>query len=69
MSESTYADFKAACVGIGMALVIGLLSGLWVVGVVAGFAVGVALADKMRIRAGLPQRQLLTPRNRNNRKR
>jgi hypothetical protein len=62
------ADTTAICVGIGLALTIGLLSGIWVVGVVIGIAVGAALADKLRLRAGLPQRQLLTPRGRDQRK-
>jgi hypothetical protein len=69
VSAAAAADFKATCVGVSLALAIGLISGIWVVGVVAGFAVGVALADKMRLRAGLPARQLLAPRGRNNRRR
>ena len=62
------ADTTAICVGIGLALAIGLFSGIWVVGVVIGIAVGAALADKLRLRAGLPQRRLLTPRGRDQRK-
>jgi hypothetical protein len=63
------ADVTATCVGLGLAVAIGLISGLWVVGPVVGVAVGVALADKMRLRAGLPRRQLLSPRGRNDRNR
>lgn len=69
MSAELRADATAACVGIGLALAIGLLSGIWVVGVVIGIAVAAALADKLRLRAGLPQRQLLAPRGRDDRKR
>jgi hypothetical protein len=46
-----------------------VLSGIWVVGIVIGIAVAAALADKLRLRAGLPQRQLLAPRGRDERKR
>ncbi len=69
MSAEYRADTTAACVGVGLALAIGLLSGIWVVGVVIGIAVAAALADKLRLRAGLPQRQLLAPRGRGDRER
>ena len=69
MSAENRADSTAICVGVGLALAIGLLSGIWVVGVVIGIAVGAALADKLRLRAGLPQRRLLAPRGRDQRKR
>lgn len=69
MSAEHRADITAALVGIGLALAIGLLSGIWVVGVVIGIAVAAALADKLRLRAGLPQRQLLAPRGRDDRER
>jgi len=69
VSGESRADATAICVGIGLALAIGLLSALWVVGVVIGIAVGAALSDKLRQRAGLPQRQLLTPRGRDQRDR
>ena len=69
VSAEHRADTTATCVGIGLALAIGLLSGIWVVGVVIGIAVGAALADKLRLRAGLPQRQLLSARGRDERKR
>ena len=69
VSAENRADSTAICVGVGLALAIGLLSGIWVVGVVIGIAVGAALADRLRLRAGLPQRQLLAPRGRDRRKR
>jgi hypothetical protein len=69
VSAENRADTTAIAVGIGLALAISLVSGLWVVGVVIGIAVGAALADKLRLRAGLPQRRLLTPRGRDQRKR
>jgi hypothetical protein len=69
VSAATTADAKAAFVGVGLALLIGLISGVWVVGLVVGVGVGVALADKMRLRAGLPQRQLFAQRGRNDTKR
>lgn len=69
MSAENRADSTAICVGVGLALAIGLLSGIWVVGVVVGIAVGAALADKLRLRAGLPQRQWLAPRGRDQGKR
>ena len=69
VSAENRADITAACVGIGLALAIGLLSGIWVVGVVIGIAVAAALADKLRLRAGLPQRRLLAPRGRDDRER
>ena len=69
MSAENRADTTAACIGIVLALAIGGISGLWVVGIVIGVAVAAALADKLRLRAGLPQRQLLAPRGRNDRKR
>ena len=69
MSAENRADSTAICVGVGLALAIGLVSGIWVVGVVIGIAVGAALADRLRLRAGLPQRQLLAPRGRDRRKR
>ena len=69
MSAENRADSTAICVGVGLALAIGLLSGIWVVGVVIGIAVGAALADRLRLRAGLPQRQLLAPRGRDRRNR
>jgi hypothetical protein len=69
VSAANRADSTAICVGVGLALAIGLLSGIWVVGVVVGIGVGAALADKLRLRAGLPQRQWLAPRGRDERKR
>jgi len=69
VSAENRADTAAACIGIGLALAIGVLSGIWVVGIVIGIAVAAALADKLRLRAGLPQRQLLAPRGRDQRKR
>jgi hypothetical protein len=69
VSPATRADSTAIGVGAGLAIAISLISGLWVVGVVIGFAVGFGISDKMRIRAGLPARGLLTPRDRNGRKR
>ena len=69
VSAENRADTTAACIGIGLALAIGVLSGIWVVGIVIGIAVGAALADKLRLRAGLPQRQLLAPRGRDERRR
>jgi hypothetical protein len=45
------------CGGIAIALAVGLISGVWVVGIVLGVAVAVSAAEKMRRRAALSQRQ------------
>ena len=69
VSPAIRADSTAICLGAALAIAISVISGLWVVGIVIGFAVGVGVSDKMRIRAGLPARGLLNPRDRNGRKR
>jgi hypothetical protein len=69
VSAANRADGTAICVGACLAITISLFSGLWVVGIVIGIAAGVGIADRMRIRAGLPARQLLSSRDRNDRRR
>ncbi|MGD1050595.1 MAG: hypothetical protein ABR947_05945 [Solirubrobacteraceae bacterium] len=64
MSDSVMADLTATCAGIAIALAIGAISGIWVVGIVIGVAVGAVVSDKMRVRAGLPERGLIQPNNR-----
>jgi len=44
-------NFKGVCIGIAVALVIGVASGVWVVGIVIGIAVAASLSDRMRRRA------------------
>jgi Tfp pilus assembly protein PilN len=50
-------NFLGICGGIAVALAVGLISGVWVVGIVLGVAVAVSTAERMRRRAALTQQQ------------
>jgi hypothetical protein len=56
MRDTSRLDATAIAIGVAVALVIMVVSGLWVVGVVVGFAAGAIYSDKARRRAGLPER-------------
>jgi len=57
MDFGARSNFLGICGGIAVALAVGFISGVWVVGIVLGVAVAVSTAEKMRRRASLAQQQ------------
>jgi uncharacterized membrane protein len=68
MSVAARANFIAICGAVGATLGVGLASGNWVVAIVVGLAVGASTAERMRRRAGLPERRALIELGRKSRK-
>jgi uncharacterized membrane protein len=68
VSPSARANFIAICGAVGAALGVGLSSGSWPIAVIVGLAVGGTTAEKMRRRAGLPERRALIELGRKDRK-
>jgi uncharacterized membrane protein len=68
LSSGARANFIAICGAVGAALGVGLTSGNWAIGIIVGLAVGGTTAEKMRRRAGLPERRALIELGRKDRK-